>query len=129
MGLLTKDQLTTKRPVRIERVDVPELGEDAHVFVKGMTTSERARFERQFVTSSGQPNERNSIQYRERLLVACVCDADGNSILDLGDVTALAEQSADIVDRIATACQDVVGIKKRDAEKLAGNSDTTTPDD
>ena len=123
MTLLTRDQLLTPVERKIVRVDLSELGEDCHVFVQGMTAKGRSHFERQFAGKSERASERRMAEIRERLMIACVCDGEGNRLLNKDDVEALGQQAASVVELIVDACQKVCGMSSDDVETLAENSE------
>lgn len=116
------------RPAKVNVVEVPapELG--GSVYVKGMTAKDRSRFETQFQLSSGKSNKRKMQEIRERLVVACLCDADGELLLTEADIEAVGKQPAPVIERIVEAAQAVCGMSNRDVEDIAKNSEETLPD-
>ena len=98
------------------------------VYVRGMTARERSRFETQFQLSSGKSSKKRMQEIRERLVVACVCDANGELLLTEADIEAVGKQPAPVIERIVEAAQAVCGMSNRDVEDIAKNSEETLPD-
>lgn len=120
---LSREQLL--KPVQIprEEVELPELG--GSVWVKGMSASDRSKFEKDFQTSSGKSNKRKMAEVRERLLVACCCDENGTRMFTYDDVTELGKQSIQVVERIVNVAQRLCGMTNDDVEQMAKNSEAT----
>ena len=121
MGLLTAEQLTRPLPRRFERVELPEFGEDAHVFVKGFTAREKGRFETSLQNKKGNRDKARVQEVRERLLVATVCDEDGTLIMSADDVSELGNQDSGVVSRLFDVAMRLCGMSDDDVEELAGN--------
>ncbi len=119
---LDKTAFLTPVPVDLVEFKIPELG--GSVWIKGMTVTERSKFERQFRTRKGDTNERKMNEIRQRMLVACVCNADGQQLLTEADIEAIGKQRADIVERLVNAAQIACGMSTDDMEDLAKNSET-----
>ena len=79
MTALTKEQLLTPVPVELEEVEIPQMG--GSVWVKGMTVSERTRFENNLRGKNEQAGKIKAQQVRERLLVQCVVTEDATRTL------------------------------------------------
>tara|TARA_Y100000593_G_C4114872_1_gene239742 strand:- start:64 stop:444 length:381 start_codon:yes stop_codon:yes gene_type:complete len=119
---LDKTAFLTPVPVDLVEFKIPELG--GSVWIKGMTVTERSTFERQFRTRKGDTNERKMNEIRQRMLVACVCNADGQQLLTETDIEAIGKQRADIVERLVNAAQIACGMSTDDMEDLVKNSET-----
>ena len=119
---LDKTAFLTPVPVDLVEFKIPELG--GSVWIKGMTVTERSKFERQFRTRKGETNERKMNEIRQRMLVACVCNADGQQLLTEEDIEAIGKQRADIVERLVNAAQIACGMSSDDMEDIAKNSET-----
>ena len=121
---MSLDKTAFLKPVPVDLVEfkIPELG--GSVWIKGMTVTERSKFERQFRTRKGDTNERKMNEIRQRMLIACVCNADGQQLLTESDIDAIGKQRADIVERLVNAAQIACGMSSDDMEDIAKNSDT-----
>lgn len=117
-----RDLLLTPIQMPTEVVALPELGDGVSVTVKGMSTRERGAFEQQFL-KKGAIDPLKSKQARERMLIACCVDDQGNRMFTLDDVSQLSLQPVALLDRIYAACGRVNGINaEEDVEK---NSEPT----
>ena len=120
--MLDKTQLLAAKP-DIERVDLPELGPDAFVFVRGLTGAERDLFETSMLKDDGtglDPARRGNI--RARIAVLTACDETGERIFasaDLKDVTAMR---ADVLDRITATAQRLSGMAPAAVDQLGKDS-------
>lgn len=119
---LDKSAFLKPVPVDLVEFEIPELG--GSVFIRGMTVVERSKFERQFRTRKGDTNERKMNEIRQRMLIACVCNSDGQQLLNEADVEAIGKQRADIVERLVNAAQIACGMSTDDMEDLVKNSET-----
>jgi hypothetical protein len=63
-------------------------------------------------------------EIRQRMLVACVCNADGQQLLTDADIEAIGKQRADIVERLVNAAQIACGMSTDDMEDIVKNSET-----
>ena len=126
MSSLSRDAFLRPAAVEIVEVPVPEMG--GSVYVRGMTARDRSRFETQFQLSSGKSSKKRMQEIRERLVVACVCDANGELLLTEADIEAVGKQPAPVIERIVEAAQAVCGMSNRDVEDIAKNSEETLPD-
>ncbi len=125
MGL-SREQLLKPAAVPVEVVTVPEF--DGTVSIKGMTARQRSKFEEQFTTAAGNPNRKRRAQMRERLIVACCVDDDGQPLFTEEDVPAIGDMPAVVIEPLVDACQRVVGFTSADVESLTGKSDDTEAD-
>lgn len=121
---MSLDKTAFLKPVPVDLVEfeIPELG--GSVFIRGMTVVERSKFERQFRTRKGDTNERKMNEIRQRMLIACVCNSDGQQLLNEADVEAIGKQRADIVERLVNAAQIACGMSTDDMADLVKNSET-----
>lgn len=116
---LTRDAFLKPAEIPMEEVPIPELG--GSVWIKGMTAKGRAEFERQFQTGSGKQHKGRIGEVRERLMVACCCDKDGNQIFQTDDVAAIGLQRVDIIERCVNVAMRLCGMSETDVESLAKN--------
>ena len=126
MSSLSRDAFLRPAAVEIVEVPAPEMG--GSVYVRGITARDRSRFETQFQLSSGKSSKKRMQEIRERLVVACLCDADGELLLTEADIEAVGKQPAPVIERIVEAAQAVCGMSNRDVEDIAKNSEETLPD-
>lgn len=124
---ISREALLKPIPVATEKVLLPEFGNGEYVMVHGMTARERSEFEQQFVGKAGQSNKRRQLEYRERLIVQCCRDDDGNRMFTVDDVAALGQQQTLVTERIVDAAMRVCGMKQSD--DLVGNSGETQAED
>lgn len=123
MGCVSREAALSPRSVRVVRVDVPEWGDGAHVFVRVLTGTERDAWEvysveqqRLYRSEVGYPG------FRAALLVRCLCDEKGERIFLDTDVEELGKQPASVVSRLFDAAHKLNGISKSDVEELQKNS-------
>lgn len=128
MTYATRDMLLkpVERPSEI--VELPELGEGVSVIVTGMTARERSEFDQQFVSRKGEPMKKRIAEGRERIVVACCRDEEGNRLLTHEDVSQLGKQSCSVIERIVNVAQRLSGMTKDELENAVKNSEET-PDD
>ena len=128
MTFVTREMLLTpvQRPQEI--VSLPELGDGVQVIVTGMTAKERSEFDQQFVSRKGDTMHKRVAEGRERIVVACCRDEEGNRLFTSDDVAQLGKQSGLIIERIVDVAQRISGIGKNDLEEAAKNLDETEDD-
>lgn len=102
--------------IAIAPVEIPEWGVTMHV--KMMTVAERQRFEEKHIV------ERTKWA-RERLMVATVCDAEGNLVFGPDDIPILSTKNSKAADRLFDAAMRHNGILAEDVESLKKNSAPT----
>jgi hypothetical protein len=114
-------ELLLKPHLPIEKVPTPELAADGFVFVKTLSSAQRDAFEAEqlAIKSAGGNSLEN---FRARLAVRCLCDGQGNRILEDADASALGAQSAAVLDRIFTVAKRLNGLGEDDVQELAKNS-------
>lgn len=99
---LTAASLLKKMSYRHERVEVPELGDDAEIIVREMSVNKLLEYQvTNFNQVTGQPLAENPYQWMMSLLVCCMVDEDGNPIATQDEVPALMEHlPMSVVDRL-----------------------------
>lgn len=128
MTYATRDMLLKPVERPSETVELPELGEGVSVIVTGMTARERSEFDQQFVSRKGEPMKKRIAEGRERIVVACCRDEEGNRLLSQEDVSQLGKQSCAVIERIVNVAQRLSGMTKDELENAVKNSEQT-PDD
>jgi hypothetical protein len=116
--MLTKDAIFAADDLPREKVSVPEWG--GHVYVRSMTGTERDAFE-ESINAGGEL--KNFANFRARLAVLTVVDAEGKRLFDDKDVKALGKKSAAALTRVFNAATKLSGLSTADVAELAKNSD------
>lgn len=97
-----------------ESLHVPELGGD--VWVRGMSGRERDRFEEALRIRKGRrAGQTNLLNYRAKLAVQCLMNAEGERLMTDADADALGQLPVGVLDRIAQKVNELSG---RDAEEM-----------
>ena len=123
MPVLNREAFLKPATVQQDTVHIPELGGD--VIVRGMTARTRSQFESHFSTAAGKPIPSRHREMRERLVIACCIDEDGNALFTAEDVETLGNLPATIIEPLVDAAQRVCGMTK--VADLAKNSDGDQP--
>lgn len=127
MTTSTREQLLVKQERRIERVDLPEFGEDAYVMVHGMNAREKIEYEASLMTSRFEMDVGKQKTQKERMIICCARDDDGDRIFTDDDVAALGEWPVDPFNRVFDKALYLTG-GYRSLKKAAKNSPEITPD-
>ena len=115
--MLKKDVILAVQDIAVEKVEVPEW--DGHVFVKGLTGSERDKFEASLMTVQGKKQTVNTANVRAKLASLTVCDEAGATLFTEKDVQALGKKSASALQRIFAVSQRLSRIGDEDIKELA----------
>jgi len=124
--VLTRESLLQKEELEVEQVD---LGNGECVFVRQMTGRERDRWERSlFREEKDEKGDTISVRamddFRAKLVVNCICDEQGKTILQFEDYETLSKNmSAQKLEKIVNVAQVLNKISKEDKEALVKNSD------
>ena len=129
-AITSKEQVRDAADVEIERVEVPEWG--GHVWVRGLTGSERDKWEAEFVEVSdgmieteieGKRQKMNPTNSRARLVARCVVDSDdpqeADRVFDEEDIKWLGDKSGKALDRVYEKARDLSGISDEDIEEMS----------
>lgn len=111
-----------------EDVPVPELGEGKVIPVWGMTPRERTEWEDSISRSSKTLQAKKKKEIRERWVVECCRDDDGNKLFTTSQLDQIAERSAVVVERLVNTALRLSGATNEDVEKLVKNSDAAHED-
>ena len=84
---------------KLESVIVPEWN-DAQVFIRTMGAYERAKYEAKLIENKDAPMEEKMVQIKVILVVLCCCDEQGNRLFSDDQFDAVANKSADAIDRL-----------------------------
>lgn len=120
----TASQLKAASRPKPKDVPVPELGEGVVVPVWPMTALEWTQFQLEQQGKDGKPNAKAK-QVRQRLVIRCCRDDDGQPLFTADDIDAIGTLHAGIVERLVDAALEVSGLKAPDLETAAKNSDAT----
>jgi hypothetical protein len=124
---LNKDQILQASDIPIHEVEVPEWG--GSVFVKGMTGTERDKFESSIIEMRGNQQRVNMIDVRAKLACYTICDEKGKRLFTDVEIKELAKKSASALQRIFDVAQKLSGIGADDVESLLKNSESAPAED
>ena len=102
-----------------EDVEVPEWG--GTVRVRGMTGTERDKFEAAVVEMKGKKTTMNMENFRARLAAKTIIDEDGKRLFHDSHIKALGAKSATALQRVFDVAQRLSGFSDEDVEELAKN--------
>ena len=120
--ILGRDAILAAQDAVTEQVDVPEWG--GAVLVKAMSGEQRDAFEKSILKDKADPSKGVEMRdFRARFAARVIVDAKGTRLFTDEDVKALSRKSAKALDRVYDAGARLAGLRKEDAERLAGNSD------
>ena len=125
--VLTRDDLLAKDKLQIVEVD---LGDGSIVYVRQMTGHERDGFEQSLIIKKKDSKgnligvDQATEDFRAKLAVQSVCDADGNLLLRPSDYLKLSTNiSAKKLETIINVAQEINAISDKDKEDLVKNSE------
>lgn len=129
LPLLDKASFLGNNKIRVERVNVPELG--GSVLVKEMTAGERDNFEASLVMRDpkGKRQEMTTENIRAKFVQKVTVNADHSPMFSEGEVLELTKVSAAAMDRIYKVGSRLSGLTDEDVEELAKNSNSAQPDE
>lgn len=127
MILLTREALLQKDDLKIEKVELSK----GYVFVREMTGHEKDVWESSMLKQKPSGNKSKGIEYettledfRAKLAVVTVCDAEGNLLFKPEDVKTLNKMmSAANIERIVTVAQRLNAISQEDKDEILKNSE------
>lgn len=117
-GCLTKGEILNAEDKTIERIELPEWGEGAHAYVQTLASIERDALEESMTQKEGGVSLHN---FRAKLAVKTLCDAEGNRIFDDGEEMLLGRKSSKALGRIFDVATRLNGLSEKDVEELAKN--------
>jgi hypothetical protein len=132
MILLTREALLQKDDLKVEKVELSK----GYVFVREMTGHEKDVWEQSMLKQKPSGNKNKGVEYettledfRAKLAVVTVCDADGNLLFKPEDAKVLNKMmSATNMERIVTAAQKLNAISEQEKEELLKNSEADQTD-
>src|SRR5215472_11906275 len=105
---LTRDAIFNADDVVTEEVSVPEWG--GSVMVRGLSGTERDKFEAAITIQNGSKATVNLRNFRAKLVVLSTYDNDGNRLFTDADVEKLGQKSASAIQRIFKVSQRLAGM-------------------
>lgn len=132
MVLLTREALLQKDDLKVEKVELSK----GYVFVREMTGHEKDVWEQSMLKQKPSGNKNKGVEYettledfRAKLAVVTVCDADGNLLFKPEDAKVLNKMmSATNMERIVTAAQKLNAISEQEKEEILKNSEADQTD-
>ena len=121
MSLLSRDQILGAQDLPVEEVEVPEWG--GAVRVRGLTGSEKDQWEAEWLQfdEKGQIKERDSRDFRAKLLVRCIVDQEGKRIFEDKDAQDLGAKSGIAVDRVFLVAERLSALSQKSQQALERN--------
>jgi hypothetical protein len=119
MPAITRDAALAAVDLPRERVEVPEWGVGAYVFIRGLGGTEKDAFEcyaieqrKRYHTDGGFPG------IRAALVVRCAVDDDGQRIFSDADIDLVGAKSGKALDHMWTVAARLSAITDADVEEL-----------
>lgn len=117
---MTRDDWLALPAYRIETLTHPVTG--ATVYVRSMTSDERDEWEAGQYQLNGANIVANRKQVRARLILRCLCDADGKRVFGDNDLSMIGGLDARLTDPLYEAAYKINRLSKADVEELEKNS-------
>lgn len=114
--MFTKEQLLA---IDIEKEKVELFG--GCVYVRGMTGTERDRWEQTMLNDSKKSKGEVYDHMRASIVVRTVCDDKGNRLFSDDDIPRVSLMPAAVLDKMYGVGARLSGVSKDDAEELAKN--------
>ena len=122
-ALLTREQILQAEDLRSEKVEIPEW--DGSVIVRGLTGSERGRFQNSIMSQNGNVNSKNVMvdmkDAEMRLVAYCVVDENGKRLFTEKDIAELGKKSGAAINRISDIAMRLSGFTPEDLQELTEN--------
>jgi hypothetical protein len=128
--LLSRSEILSVMDIQTEDVLVPEWG--GTVRVRGLTGSERDKFEDVSMQRYGKKNQSREVNlkdFRARLSAWSIVDEDGKRVFSDSDITALGQKSAAALQRVFDVAARLSGLSESDVDELTKNSSSTQSED
>lgn len=129
MAVLTAEQITAVKDVKLEMVPVPTWG--GAVYVRTLTADQRDTFVSRFIDESSGRVRVDVRHVTATLLAMTLCDASGTLLYpdQRVGVKVLAVKAAVVCDPLFDKALHLNGLTAEDIEELAGNSPAPTSRD
>lgn len=111
---LTRDAILAADDLTLEPLEVPEWG--GTVYVRGLCGRDRDSYELRLAVAR-QRGQVEDFPMRAEIAVRCLVDSAGNRLFGPGDVSALAEKSADVLDRVYDKAARLSGMEPEAVEE------------
>lgn len=115
-NVLTRDAILQAPDLALTKVDMPEWG--GAVYVRGLTGTERDRFEVEVLGSTGKDRLKNA---RAKLVVLGTVDEEGNLLFAESDIEALGKKNSKALDRLFQVIRRESGLLDEDIDELVKN--------
>lgn len=109
-----KEAAEKKRGFKTERIAVPEIGEDAELLVRELTSDEAERFGFSMMNADGKTDVRLAKGKRAEIVQFAAIDEDGNRLFSKDDQKWLSELSNEVIQRVSDAVLVLSGLAKED---------------
>ena len=124
---LTKEMLLQRDDLKIEKVELSK----GFVYVREMTGHEKDIWEQSMLKQKPSGDKRKPVEYettledfRAKLAVVTVCDAEGNLLFKPEDVKTLSRMmSATNMEKIIDVAQRINAISQKDRDEILKNSE------
>lgn len=114
---------------RFAVIDLSRFGLDASSYhIRSITERERSGYEAEFLDDDGKTVIRSRlIEAKARLVILCLVDAkNATPVFTDADLPQLMEADSGFIDTVYEIARDHCGFKRRDVDKIAGNSAKTS---
>ncbi|MBX6384954.1 MAG: hypothetical protein IRZ07_18625 [Microbispora sp.] len=121
MAYLSAQQILDADDLPCEDVEIPEWG--GTVRVRGMSGTDRDRFEAAMLSKDMRSVSKESAleRYRARLAAACIVDENGQRMFRSdAEIKQLGEKSAQALQRVCDVASRLSGLTDADQEELLG---------
>ena len=130
--ILTREALLQRDDLKIEKVELTR----GHVFVREMTGHEKDVWEQSMLKQKPNGDRNKAVEYettledfRAKLAVVTVCDAEGALLFEPKDVKILNKMmSATNIERIVAVAQRLNAVTEKDKEDILKNSEADQED-
>lgn len=130
--LLTREDLLQKDDLKVEKVELSK----GYVFVREMTGHEKDVWEQSMLKQKPSGNKNKGVEYettlddfRAKLAVVTVCDADGNLLFKPEDYRMLNKMmSASNIEKIVVVAQRINAITQEEKDEILKNSEADQTD-
>lgn len=115
-----------QQPVKLPRETVYLKHLDCEITVVGFTARERSEWETQLKNAkTGKVTVAKQKRMRERLIIACAVDENGDKLFTEADIDMLGKQPALYIELLVDACARVCGLSDLDQEDMGNGSDAS----
>jgi hypothetical protein len=124
--LLDKDAILGMTDIQMEPLVIPEWN-NGTIYIRALTGAQRDKFESSMIKMRQDgKKEVTSDNFRARLCVMCIVDANGKRLFRDDEAAALGKKNAAAIARIYDKASEMSGLTQKDADEILGNSDGVT---